>query len=74
MEAKMVRATGDGEGRTWCRGDSVVLLRRWFERDPGAVIEWIPKQLSHGSILFIEWHDDESRQSLEDDLVARIAD
>lgn len=73
----MVEADRDGEGRAWRRGDSVVLLRRWFGRAPGAqgkVIEFIPKQLSHGNILYIEWHDDESRQSLEDDLVARIAD
>jgi hypothetical protein len=73
----MVETDSSGEGRTWQRGDSVVLLRRWFGRAPGAqgtVIEWIPKQLSHGSILYIEWQDDESRQSLEDDLVARIAD
>jgi hypothetical protein len=73
----MKSGNGSTEGRAWRRGDGVVLLRRWFDRGPGVegtVIEWIPKQLSHGNILFIEWHDDGSRQSLEDDLVARIAD
>ncbi len=73
----MVDTDSSGEGRTWRRGDEVVLLRRWFDRAPGArgtVIEFIQKGLSYGNILYIEWHDDESRQSLEDDLVARIAD
>ena len=73
----MVEADRDGEGRAWSRGDQVVLLCRWFGRSPGThgtVIDFIPKQLSHGNILYIEWQDDESRQSLEDDLVARVAD
>lgn len=73
----MVEASSGVEGRAWRRGDGVVLLQRWFGRSPGArgtVIEFIPKQLSHGNILYIEWQDDESRQSLEDDLVARVAD
>ncbi len=73
----MESGNGSTEGRTWERGGRVQLLRPWFNEPLGSVgtiIDWIPKQLSHGNILFVEWQGSETRFSIEDDLVSRVTD
>jgi len=68
----MVSATGDGEGRTWERGDQVMLLRDWLgvrRSTVGTVLNLLEKRQSSGTILLVEWSTGGGWMSIEDDLV-----
>ena len=68
----MVSATGDGEGRTWERGDQVMLLRDWLgvrRSTVGTVLNLLEKKQSSGTILLVEWSTGGGWMSIEDDLV-----
>ena len=71
----MVSATGDGEGRTWERGDQVMLLRDWLgvrRSTVGTVLNLLEKRQSSGTILLVEWSTGGGWMSIEDDLVERL--
>ena len=71
----MVRATGDGEGRTWERGDQVMLLRDWLgvrRSTVGTVLNLLEKRQSSGTILLVEWSTGGGWMSIDDDLVERL--
>ena len=71
----MVSATGDGEGRTWERGDQVMLLRDWLgvrRSTVGTVLNLLEKRQSSGTILLVEWNTGGGWMSIEDDLVERL--
>ena len=71
----MVSETGEGEGRTWERGDQVMLLRDWLgvkRTTIGTVINLMEKTMSEGAILLVEWNTGGGWMSVEDDLVERL--
>jgi|APGre2960657373_1045057.scaffolds.fasta_scaffold53689_3 hypothetical protein len=71
----MVSATGDGEGRTWERGDQVMLLRDWLgvrRSTVGTVLNLLEKRQSSGTILLVEWSTGGGWMSIDDDLVERL--
>jgi len=71
----MVSATGDGEGRTWDRGDQVMLLRDWLgvrRSTVGTVLNLLEKRQSSGTILLVEWSTGGGWMSIDDDLVERL--
>ena len=71
----MVSATGDGEGRTWERGDQVMLLRDWLgvrRSTVGTVLNLLEKRQSYGTILLVEWSTGGGWMSIDDDLVERL--
>jgi len=71
----MVSATGDGEGRTWERGDQVMLLRDWLgvrRSTIGTVLNLLEKRQSSGTILLVEWSTGGGWMSIDDDLVERL--
>jgi hypothetical protein len=71
----MVSETGEGEGRTWERGDQVMLLRDWLgvkRTTIGTVINLMEKTMSEGAILLVEWNAGGGWMSVEDDLVERL--
>jgi len=68
----MVSETGSGEGRTWERGDQVILLRDWLgvrRSTIGTVLNLLEKRQSSGTILLVEWSTGGGWMSIEDDLV-----
>jgi hypothetical protein len=70
----MVETTGSDAGRTWQRGDEVILLRDWLgarKGEVGTVINLMEKSMSPGHILLVEWRSS-IRMSVEDDLVERL--
>jgi hypothetical protein len=71
----MVETTGSGEGRTWQRGDGVILLRDWLgarKGEVGIVINLMEKRQSSGTILLVEWNAGGPWMSVEDDLVEQL--
>jgi len=71
----MVETTGIGKGRTWQRGDGVILLRDWLgvrKGTVGTVLNLMEKTMSQGSILLIEWNTGGGWMSIEDDLVEQL--
>jgi len=64
-------------GRAWALGDRVVLSRGWLGHPAGSrgtIIDWIPRTIGDGCILFVEWDASERRTSIEDDLVESYDD
>jgi hypothetical protein len=76
----MAEAQGNGEGRAWCRGDRVVLLRDWLhlpKGTTGTVLNFMSMSMRDASIVLVEWAVDKRGWrwvSIEDDLVARVTD
>ncbi len=71
----MVETTGIGKGRTWQRGDGVILLRDWFgvrKGTVGTVLNLLEKSQGPGTILLIEWNTGGGWMSIEDDLVEQL--
>ena len=76
----MVETDSNGEGRTWSRGDQVVLLRDWLhlpKGTTGTVLNFMSMSMRGASIVLVEWAVDKGGWrwvSIEDDLVARVTD
>lgn len=71
----MVETDSGGEGRTWERGDGVMLLRDWLgvkRTTIGTVVNLMEKRMSEGAILLVEWNSGGRWMSVEDDLVERL--
>ena len=71
----MVETDSSGEGRTWNRGDQVMLLRDWLgvkRTTIGTVVNLMEKRMSEGAILLVEWNSGGRWMSVEDDLVERL--
>lgn len=71
----MVETDSGGEGRTWNRGDQVMLLRDWLgvkRTTIGTVVNLMEKRISEGAILLVEWNSGGRWMSVEDDLVERL--
>ena len=71
----MVETDSSGEGRTWNRGDQVMLLRDWLgvkRTTIGTVVNLMEKRMSEGAILLVEWNSGGRWMSVEDDLIERL--